>query len=701
MAEYRWVIAVIDGGKITWSRTAYENIDETEIIDEQSILANGSQKFSLTKRYNIHDGVLVEWPKTKIMENALLWRGSLPTGDSSDPFPGDPIAAGDYWPEDSDVIETWMDFESTFLDTDYLTGATRLKGEDIGLIASSNQHVSDTKDDGVALDPISEDVTIIYESLRARLRYKNTGVVALKLYWSEIYGKALVQTSLPETKYPTDCSDPDEYPVSYIFDLDSAQALVEALWIRQRKGCFDIKFPSLNDYTIGSVYKLRQGQTKFDGSVLITGRSRSYDSSGVWIYQAVSIAAVETITSKTAAKSKSGGPAVAQDGASTVPYFTRSATQPATPLGSAPAGWTVSVPSGNLPTWVSYGKFSSTGDQIGSWTTPVRVSGIDKVGYVGTSPTDPSDPVDGEAFLYTGETSETRIKYHYYKYSAATDIWSETTDSSVVMAGLKDAFEIAGNTNEFVYAAAIYVTLLAAQDILLGNSLRSDYYNPDGTQNMDSTADAGVYLNANGIFMAYNGIFSGLLLSAIGRFTGSFNTPTISSEPEAESIASHSTSGGTSQAKNMASYLIGTLSQSFGTFIKADGIFNSKTVVGLTMSLATVHTASSYWLPIGSGGYRVYQSTTTVTLSVLLTNSDGTTTNIYSVAQKTNTGADNYPTVDIWTDTITGGSNFSETLTLDIYTGGDVLLMQNLPTSSYGLSVGRVWSDNGVLRIVT
>ncbi len=406
LAEYRWVLAVIDGDKITWAKTAYETIVNVETIDEEVILAKGGQKFSMAKRYDTHDGILVEWPQTKVMEDALLWRGSLPTGDTSDPTPGEPIAAGDCWPEDSDVIETWMDFESTYLDTDYLTGAVRLKGEDIGLIASSNQYLSDIKDDGVELDPISVDDTVVYESLRARLRYKNTSSAALKLYWSEIYGKALVQTNLPETKYPTDCSDPDEYPVSYIFDLDSAQALVEALWIRQRKGCFDIKFPSLNNYTIGSVYKLRQGQTKFDGYVLITGRSRTYDFSGVWRYQAVSIAAVETVTSKTASKTKSGPAKVPKDGNSSRPIYIRAATLPATPVGSDPSGWSLAPPEGSSPLWMSFGNFSSTGDQVGEWTVPIRVSGIDKAAYMGMSATDPENPADGDFYLYTGTTQE-------------------------------------------------------------------------------------------------------------------------------------------------------------------------------------------------------------------------------------------------------------------------------------------------------
>ncbi len=466
LGEYRWVLAVADGDKISWNQTAFETIDNAEIISEKDILAGG-QKLSLSKRYDTHDGVLVEWPKTKVVQDALVWRGNLPTGDTSDPTPGDPIAAGDYWPEDSDIVETWMDFESTFLDTKYLTGASRLQNEDLGLIASSNHYIEDTKDDGIALDPISIDATVVYESLRARLRYKNTGSAAKRLYWSEIYAKALVQDSLPETKYPTDCSDPEGHPVSYVFDAPSAQALVEALWARKTAGVFDISFPSLNDYAIGSVYKLSQGEL-YDGFILITSRSRSYDFSGRWTYKAVSIAAITSIVSRTTNKAKSGPAKLPKDGNSSRPIYIRAATLPTTPVGSNPSGWFLAPPEGSAPLWMSFGTFSSTGDQVGVWTVPIRVSGIDKAAYMGMSTSDPEDPADGDFYLYTGTTQEGRTQYHYYRWSAASGSWSSTTDSNIVMAGWMDALQLAKDTGEVIFAAMLVLDILIANKLNVG-----------------------------------------------------------------------------------------------------------------------------------------------------------------------------------------------------------------------------------------
>lgn len=465
LSEYRWVLAVVDGDKIGWSQTAFETIGNVEVITEKDILAG--KKLSLAKRYDTHDGVLVEWPQTKVVQDALVWRGNLPVGDTADPTPGEPIAAGDYWPEDSDIVETWMDFASTFLDTKYLTGASRLQNENLGLIASSNHYIDDIKDDGVELDPISIEATVIYESLRARLRYKNTGAAALRLYWSEIYGKALVQDSLPETKFPIDCTDPEIYPVSHIFDDDSAKALVEALWTRKTKGCFDITFPSLQDYPIGAVRKLSQGE-KYDGYILITGRSRSYDFSGKWLYTAVSIAAIESVAGKTINTLKSGPTKLPKDGNSSRPIYTRSAALPATPVGPNPSGWSTVPPEGSAPLWMSFGVFSSTGDQVGEWTVPIRVSGIDKAAYFGMDTSDPENPADGDFYLYTGTTQEGRTQYHYYQWSAASGSWSSTTDSNIVMAGWKDALQLAKDTGEVVFAAMLVLDILIANKLNVG-----------------------------------------------------------------------------------------------------------------------------------------------------------------------------------------------------------------------------------------
>lgn len=450
---------------ITWGKFVYHEFDNSiEDITEEDILAgDGAGRFKLAKRYDIHNGVVIEYPKTKVMENALLWRGSLPTGDTANPTPGEPIAAGDYWPEDSDIVETWMDFESTYLDTAYLTGQERLRSDAVALLASSNQYIQDTKDPSVEID---EDV--IYESLRAKLRYRNTGATAARLYWTEIYGKALVQTSKPEAKFPESASNPSSYPSTFIFNALDAQATVESRYMMLTKGCWDISFASLRELEPGQIVRIKQPSQRWDGYALVISRFRSFDFSGVWTYALVSTEQVKSLAVTTTTTYRSGQSKPPQDGGTPKLIYTRAAAKPATPVGTNPEGWSAGMPSGTAPLWMSSATFSSTGDLIGSWTEPVRVSGIDKGAYRGYGTTDPGDAADGDFYIYTGTPTAERLQYHFYKYSAATGLWGETQDSASVMAGWKDALLLAKQTGEVIFAAMLVLDILIANKLAVG-----------------------------------------------------------------------------------------------------------------------------------------------------------------------------------------------------------------------------------------
>jgi hypothetical protein len=56
--------------------------------------------------------------------------------------------------------------------------------------------------------------------------------------------------------------------------------------------------------------------------------------------------------------------------------YKRSGTVPSTPSGDVPSGWSLNTPSGSFAIWASYAtKLTTTGALVGSWSTPVRVSG--------------------------------------------------------------------------------------------------------------------------------------------------------------------------------------------------------------------------------------------------------------------------------------------------------------------------------------
>ncbi|MCU0870258.1 MAG: hypothetical protein MUF30_11810, partial [Burkholderiales bacterium] len=55
--------------------------------------------------------------------------------------------------------------------------------------------------------------------------------------------------------------------------------------------------------------------------------------------------------------------------------FRRAASQPATPTGNTPAGWDDAPPAGTEPLWFIRGEKTAAGALIGTWSTPVRLSG--------------------------------------------------------------------------------------------------------------------------------------------------------------------------------------------------------------------------------------------------------------------------------------------------------------------------------------
>jgi hypothetical protein len=61
--------------------------------------------------------------------------------------------------------------------------------------------------------------------------------------------------------------------------------------------------------------------------------------------------------------------------------FRRAATQPSTPTGSSPAGWSDAPPAadGN-PCWMSSAEKTAAGALVGGWSTPVRFDGVDGAG---------------------------------------------------------------------------------------------------------------------------------------------------------------------------------------------------------------------------------------------------------------------------------------------------------------------------------
>lgn len=462
LSDYGWCL-ITRGEKISWVRTACASIGNVDDIWPEDIVGQVGR----SRSYITSNGVSVEWSKLKVMEDALLWRGDLPIGDTSDPRPGEPIASDDYWPEDSDIIETWQNYGVDYLDVDWLEGRTRLKNDELALVSSSDWVLKDRRDDGIVLDPVEDGHVVVYEALRARLRYHNESDLTQRLYYSQINGKALVKTHKVYTKTPEGCTRAQEYRSTYIYDQDSAERLARIRWMWMTRGMLTFSFSSCRRLLPGDHYRLHQ-EGIYDGFVQIASATVD-DSSDVIRYVAFSTAPFTEVRTISTGSQGSGNASPGQDGATNRYVYIRSYDEPATPVGEEPAGWTFDIiPKGVEPVWMSTAKFASTGNLIGEWTIPVRMTGYDKGAYRGARGDFPDDPADGDFILYTGPTTTDFQQYHIYKFVAVDGTWVETIESDKVMAAQYDALQIAKKTGELIYAAMIVVELLVARKLMVG-----------------------------------------------------------------------------------------------------------------------------------------------------------------------------------------------------------------------------------------
>lgn len=78
---------------------------------------------------------------------------------------------------------------------------------------------------------------------------------------------------------------------------------------------------------------------------------------------------------------------LAIQGRATEIRWKRSATQPSTPTGNSPTGWTTSIPSGSDPLWQTTAIKDGLGNLIGNWSTPISALGLVNRGPYSSSTT--------------------------------------------------------------------------------------------------------------------------------------------------------------------------------------------------------------------------------------------------------------------------------------------------------------------------
>jgi hypothetical protein len=191
--EHGYVLHPDERGIFSIKRWRHEGEDSDEELGGEDLSVVVPLAWNKSAEYR--DGAKVVWSEPEIVEGALVYRDSLPLS-SDGVFEGKSIAAGDYYPSDSDIEDVYQDFVESWLDTPYLSRSTRLKNKDLSLIATSEHEVLFAADEGVVLEHQE------FEGLRARVRFRNTRSATAKIYYFEIRAKALVRLALHNVVAP-------------------------------------------------------------------------------------------------------------------------------------------------------------------------------------------------------------------------------------------------------------------------------------------------------------------------------------------------------------------------------------------------------------------------------------------------------------------------------------------------------------------
>ncbi|MEL7556610.1 MAG: hypothetical protein AAGU26_10545 [bacterium] len=245
--------------------------------------------FKFENRADYRDCAKVTWSELEILHNVLVYRENLPV-DSDGTFTGEAIAAGDYFPKDSDIEDVFQGYVQNWLDKPYLARETRLANKDLTLVATSGAVVEFEADSGVVID------TSVFESHKAKIRFKNESAETKSIRIFEIYADALIRKKIATEKALPLGTEKNarEYASQYIFTKVSAQALATAL-AEDVHAEEQYYFGSNQLLALGARIKLIEARNGTSVYAVLTRRKRS-SSKAVIEYEAIQLLTIESIS---------------------------------------------------------------------------------------------------------------------------------------------------------------------------------------------------------------------------------------------------------------------------------------------------------------------------------------------------------------------------------------------------------------------
>ena len=297
LSEFGFVLTFLKNGQFSIIQLCRDSITPEYTLNEDLGMITG---LKISKGFWEHDGIKLKWVDLETVDNMLVYRFSLPLSlvDGVYQFTGKAVAAGDYYPADSDIEDIYQTFRSEWLDQPYISRDTRLENKDIAIISTSNHQVNFEAEEDFIIASQS------FEPKRAKVSFRNNGSETAHIYTAEIKASVLYRNTIKEVIVPATATNPEEYTSEHLFTSEHANK--NAIWRCRTKlfGMFKYNFQrrkTAGILPLGSVIRVLRDTPNIDTTVIVYD-CKSSEHLPMVTYNAIAITAYATENVRTTAQ---------------------------------------------------------------------------------------------------------------------------------------------------------------------------------------------------------------------------------------------------------------------------------------------------------------------------------------------------------------------------------------------------------------
>lgn len=259
---YSWRLDVF--GRVVLLRWMYDSPQPQVTINEHVMLGQLTAERLVIEA----DAVEVSWTALKERSRTLLYMADLPYGDDNRRS-GWPIQPGYLYPEESNIDETWWNYDDVSL-TNRVDERGRVKKEAnySGIVLTRNHYIEEKKEQGISRE------TTMFQNKRARITYRCSTTESKKLYYSNILADVVYRgaKSVERANIVADPKTVDRYDASYIHDSNSASKLCQARARRLKNAAWRYIFCSEISWPVGTIISIQDPYSGISAIAIIIER---------------------------------------------------------------------------------------------------------------------------------------------------------------------------------------------------------------------------------------------------------------------------------------------------------------------------------------------------------------------------------------------------------------------------------------------